>query len=92
MAKKNEAIESREIKHKEVLWSITIQGADGNAYRFALLHSPGEPPCEIVIANQAPDYEEVRFSADLDSIQLLTAWFAKAVVRARKFEADHPRS
>lgn len=79
-------------KHEEVLGSITIQGADGNAYRFALWHSPGEPPCEVVIANQVPAYDEVRFSADLDSLQQLTAWFAKAVVRARKYEADHPHS
>jgi hypothetical protein len=86
--KKNDAIKSEEIEHKEVLGITAIQDAAGNAYVFELWADSSEiPRYELDISGTGDDLNDCGFAVDPYSLQKLTAWFATAVRRVSKSEA-----
>ena len=94
--KKHEAIESEDLGEIKLLGTTKIQDAVGNIYGFRLwAHSTGIPRYQVQISIEdqsssdeepsAPN-EEPSFWVDPRSLQKLTAWFAKTVLRVNKYE------
>ncbi len=72
-------------KHDEVLEITTVRNAKGDIYEFTLwVDSSGTPRYTVAISSLASDDVDCGFEVDPSSLQKLTAWCAKAVVRVNK--------
>jgi hypothetical protein len=85
--KKNEAIDSEEFKH---LGSTQIQDADGNVHLLTLWATLTERLRYCLdIGRLNNSKNELSFWIYPGSLQELTAWFTKLVLRVTKYEVEN---
>jgi hypothetical protein len=91
--KTHKASDSESLGENKLLGTTKIGDEIGNVYVFRLWVGIGRPHymIQVGIEGLSGPRQGPQFGVDLRSLQKLTVWFAKAVLRVNKYEDSLPR-